>query len=262
MNIDAPFESRQEESLVFSAKDVLALRWKHGKSPTGPPPDIAVLCYQRQLMAHIRKAYRTQKVDGFFGELYRIKSIAGQAAVAGNFGIGAPAAVIMLEELAAFGTRQVVSIGLAGGLQPDLPAGSVVVCQAAFRDEGASRHYLPATEMVSADPDLTRHLEQALSKHEIPFRVGPAWTTDAPYRETWHKAEAFQKDGFLAVEMESAAVLAAGRALGIPVGAAFVISDSLAGGRWAPDAEPQRAMHILQELLRAVLGMAVEGGGS
>jgi uridine phosphorylase len=260
MSLNEPAKTTQAGSLVYSVKDLLAIRWSHGKAPAGPPPDLAVLCYQRSLLDHARKVYRTQKVAGFFGELHRVKFTSGRAAVAGNFGIGAPAAVIMLEELAAFGVRQVVSIGPAGGLQADLPAGSYVICRAAFRDEGTSRHYLPAGDMVGADPGLTRQLEQTLSICKLPFRVGQVWTTDAPYRETRLQAESFQKEGFLAVDMETSALLAAGQALGIPVGAVLAISDSLAEGHWTPDFEPKRTGRVLQDLLRAVLGLVEERG--
>jgi hypothetical protein len=58
--------------------------------------------------------------------------------------IGAPAAAIAVEELAAWGVQAVVGVGFAGAIAADLAPGDVVVCAAALRDEGTSRHYLPA----------------------------------------------------------------------------------------------------------------------
>ena len=49
----------------------------------------------------------------------------GKVAIAGNFGIGAPVAGTILEELIAFGVKRFISIGTAGTLQKNIKIGGL-----------------------------------------------------------------------------------------------------------------------------------------
>src|SRR5512146_522305 len=93
-----------EDRPVFTAADALRERWKRSRPPKVRPPETVILCYQPDLMGYARRGFAIQRVSGFFGDVYLIKVSGGKIALAGNFGIGAPAAVIQMEELAAFGT--------------------------------------------------------------------------------------------------------------------------------------------------------------
>ncbi len=55
-----------------------------------------------------------------------------------GFGVGAPAATIIMEMLGVLGVRRFVGVGTADALQPDLDTGAVLVCDRAVRDEVAS----------------------------------------------------------------------------------------------------------------------------
>jgi uridine phosphorylase len=58
------------------------------------------------------------------------------------------------------GVRSVHVVGSAGSLQRHLPIGSTVIVTGAEREDGTSHHYLPAGEIVSADPELMAALEE------------------------------------------------------------------------------------------------------
>jgi uridine phosphorylase len=90
--------------------------------------------------------------------LWFVESGLRNVAVAGRFGIGAPVAAMVLEELVALGTREFVSIGIAGCLQPRCQFGAAVVCAGAIRDEGVSHHYLPAEKFAWPSDELTARL--------------------------------------------------------------------------------------------------------
>lgn len=147
--------------------------------------------------------------------------------------LGSPAAVMALEKLVVLGARRVLVLGPCGSLATEAPIGSVVVPTLALSEEGTSRLY-------GADPDLPhkvaekslRGLEEALTSLGIPYRKGPAWTTDAPYRETRQKVKNHQAAGTVAVEMELAACLAAGAFRGATVAGLFVVSDELSALQW------------------------------
>lgn len=243
-------DDRYTSQPVLAAADVVADKLRRGIiRPRIAPPRAVIMCFQPSLLAQARQQGRTQRVSGFLGELLLLRNAPG-VAVAGGFGVGAPAAVALLEELAAFGPRQFVALGLAGGVQSDLRAGDLIVCERALRDEGTSAHYIPAARFAGADPRLTVALSDALTAATVPFRTGASWTTDAPYRETRAEVAQYRSEGILTVEMEAAALFAAGARIGIAVAAAFAVADVLE----APgpsDADRARAAASLRALLMA-----------
>ena len=132
-----------------------------------------------------------------------------------GFGIGAPAAAMVLEELVELGATRFVSLGFAGALSSDLDFDDVVVCSKALRDEGVSHHYLAPARYSFPSPTLSAQLLRALSADGEPVSEGPSWTIDAIFRETIAEATAYRDEGILTVEMEAAALFAVGEVLGV-----------------------------------------------
>jgi uridine phosphorylase len=211
-----------------------------GWDPLGEPfPETAVMIYSRPLGRQLLRRYpeaRRRQVPGI-PDLYEVPMPGGPVALAGGFGIGGPAAAVVLEQLVAVGVRQVVSVGGAGGLDAALAIGDVVVCDRALRDEGVSYHYLPPEErFVHPDPELTGRLVRALNRRVADgVRVAGTWTTDAPYRETRAEVDSHRAEGVFTVEMEAASLAAVARHRGVRFAAAFAIMDSLAGDAWRPE---------------------------
>jgi uridine phosphorylase len=218
-----------------------------------PAPRSAVLCLYTGVMHRFAWKYPSKRVKGFLGDVHLLKKTGGTVAVLGNFGIGAPAITGIAEEMMAWGAEHLVILSLAGGLQPDLLPGSVVVCDRAIRDEGTSYHYLPAAREVRGSASLVSAISKTLEEHGIPTTAGATWSTDAPYRETRQEAELFQSEGVKAVDMESAGLFAAAQVRGREAASVFVIGDSLAGPRWSAPPD-MRALHLrLKSVLEALI---------
>ena len=184
-----------------------------------------------------------------FLDLHTFDDSDGTVGVIGGFGIGAPAATSVVESLRAIGVREFVSMGAAGGLQPGLAPGDVVVCDRAVRDEGVSHHYLPSARWAEPSPGLTARFHDQLTTAGLSPTAGSAWTIDAPFRETVAEAEHYADEGVAVVEMEAAALFSVAEVRGIEVAAAFAISDSLADGEWVPHFADAR---LAESLLRMV----------
>jgi uridine phosphorylase len=238
---------------IFTAADLLAHRRAAGTGPRLSPPTGAIFCYQRSLLESVLRRRRVQKVGGFLGDLFLLKSTGGRVGIIGNFGVGAPAAVVTLEELAAFGVKVVISIGMAGGLQSGLSAGDLVICDRAVRDEGTSLHYLEPSKTVSAPAELVARLQKTLQTSGYPCLTGPTWTIDAPYRELYRDVIQHQEEGVMTVDMEAAGLLAAGQHLKLPVGVAFAIGDTLNGIRWRLDFDQRKTQRGLEILMEAAV---------
>lgn len=241
---------------MLTAKLMVDFRIQQGSLKGVQAPETVILCLYKGIMHRFLFKYPSRQVSGFLGDLYLLNKSKGRIGVLGNFGIGAPVAASMAEEMIAWGVKHLVLLSLAGGLQPDLVPGSVVVCNQAVRDEGTSYHYLPPTKLIEADPSLIDRLSKALSQNGLDHKIGGTWSTDAPYRETKEEATQFQKEGILAVDMESAGLFAVGRMHQIRTASVFVIGDSLAAPRWSAPPNMAELHRVLKSVFR-VLTMAL-----
>lgn len=250
-----PFPLRPDKpslSPFLSAAQMIAFRRQHGLAGVQPPNSV-ILCLYKGVMQHFWLRYRTAQVKGFLGDFYLIQQRQNQVGVMGNFGIGSPVVSSLADELAAWGVKNIVLLSLAGGLQPTLASGALVIANRALRDEGASYHYLPASQSVAASPELVNKLSAAFSQKGLTSTIGPTWSTDAPYRESREEAQAYQAHGIQTVDMESAGLFAVGQVRGLQTASVFIVGDNLVAPRWTPppDMRPlhQKFKTILKELI-------------
>ncbi len=97
-----------------------------------------------------------------------------------------------------------------------------------------------------------------MEARDIPVQLGTSWTTDAPYRETWEKADNFRRGGMLTVEMEASAVFAVGQALKLQVGAAVVVADPLLRRSWNTFEEELLVNQTLQQVFNTIIAMYLQ----
>lgn len=142
--------------------------------------------------------------------------------------IGGPYAVLVAEQLWAAGAQLIVGITSAGCVSPTLPLPSLVIIDQAVRDEGTSLHYVPpAITIDTPTPAMLDVLVQELSTVAADVRRGPAWTTDAPYRETADQLRLWADRGMLAVEMQAASLFAFAQARAANVAMVALVSNSV-----------------------------------
>lgn len=217
------------------------------------PPKMVIFCPQAAVLQHAVKRWRGKRVNGFFCEVYLLGKAKNRVAVAGRFGVGAPVVGVLVEEFAAWGVAEFVWLGIAGGLQPSLNCGDLVLVETAVRDEGTSHHYLPAEATVSASQELMAWVGTAVRPANLPLHRGSTWSTDAPYRETAVAVAHYQQQGVQTVEMEVAALFAVAQHCQKQAAALLAVSDSLAGGAWQPASDPKRPERHLTQVLDAVV---------
>lgn len=191
----------------------------------------ALLCFDPGHFRRMKKSITGQVVRGLSGEVWLCD---GGIVVCGKTGIGAPAAVVLVEELIALGIKRIVTLGTAGALHDNLHAGDVVLCTEAFVDEGTSAHYIPGVSTGTPSLVLLSDVEAWLQLKNINLFRRKAWTTDAPYRETRQKLDKFLSLGADVVEMESSALYTVAVFRKIDLLSVFVIGDSISEGAWKP----------------------------
>lgn len=142
--------------------------------------------------------------------------------------LGAPMAVMALEEMLRRGVRELIFLGLAGSLTPDMKPGDLWCPQAGLSTEGTSAHY-PAA--MTPDNELHERIFGLADQRRLTVHNGLHWSTDGFFRETAGLVERHRQAGASAVDMECTALWAAARFRGIKLVALMVISDLLHDGR-------------------------------
>ncbi len=145
--------------------------------------------------------------------------------------VGAPACVAMLEDTRSlFTTDKYILFGGAGCLNRDIARGKVMVPTAAYRDEGTSYHYAPASDYI--DMPTYPVVQAFMEENHIPYVLGKTWTTDAIFRETESNFLKRKAEGCLTVEMESAAAQAMCTFRGLYLYSFFLCGDLLDAPEW------------------------------
>lgn len=246
------FAGKHAHDAFFSPADFVAYKREQGPYPDFVVPGGVILSYQPSLVRHILATEETEQVN-FANGMTLLSDTGGRIGVIGGFGIGAPAASTILEELIALGVRRFISMGTAGSLQKTLAIGALTVCDRAIRDEGVSHHYLASETFAYPTPELTATFVDQIKQLGHDPLVGPSWTTDTPYRETVEEAKHYQQEGVLTVEMEAAALFAVAQYREVEIASGFAISDSLAELTWTPRFSSDETQQGLVTLYRAAV---------
>ncbi len=159
-------------------------------------------------------------------------TVDGERLVVVRADIGGAISAGILEVLIAIGCRTFVAVGSSGGLTDRHPPGTVVVPDAAIRDEGVSYHYLAPGRTVHQDPGVQGALRAALDDAGLPHVGGAVWTTDALFRETPQRVTTRIAEGAVAVDMEAASLAAVATFRAVRLGHAVYIADTLHGDEW------------------------------
>lgn len=174
-------------------------------------------------------------VNGYTG-LYNGKRVSVMAS-----GMGMPSMGIYSYELFKFyDVDNIIRIGTAGSLQPDLKIRDLAIAMGACTDSNyAAQYELPGTFAPIASFDLLRKaVDQAEKMSNISYKVGNVASSDVFYSER-PTMEAWQKMGVLAVEMETAALYMNAARTGKNALTICTISDSLVTGEVTTSEERQ-----------------------
>lgn len=172
-------------------------------------------------------------------------------------GIGGPSAAIALEELANLGAHTFVRVGTAGGIQPKVKSGDLVIATSAVRQEGTSAEYAPAGYPATADFTVIQALHQAAPEAHI----GVVQSKDSFYGQhdpqrmptASHLAyewEAWKRLGVLASEMECAALFTVGAFRRVRCGAILLV---MANQERAKAGLPDPVVHDTQAAIEAAV---------
>lgn len=208
--------------IALSAKDIKGAKYAILPGDPGRVSKIAKYLKKTELIK-VNREYTS-----YLGEL------AGEKVLVISTGMGGPSTAICVEELAQIGIEYLVRVGTSGGMQLDVNAGDVVIAQAAIRQEGTSKEYVPIEFPAVANFELTASLKEAADELGYPNHVGVVQCKDSfygqhsPHRmpvsyELEQKWNAWIKAGTLASEMETASLFTVASTLRLKAAAVLLV---------------------------------------
>jgi purine-nucleoside phosphorylase len=112
------------------------------------------------------------------------------------------------------GTRTVIQIGNCGALADELGAGDLFIADRAYCGEGAAQYYKPDGKWVAGSPGLLQSKTLSGLKAGA-YRIGSIYSTAALFAEGEKDVEQWFREGFSAVDMETAATYAVAEYFGM-----------------------------------------------
>ncbi len=152
-------------------------------------------------LADARLVNDIRGVQGYTG-YYNGKRVSVMAS-----GMGIPSIAIYSYELFNYyGVKNIIRVGSAGAIHPDLAVRDIVIGMGACTNSNyASQYNLPGNFAPIASYELLSKAVAAAENEKVRFMVGNLYSSDCFYDDSVSLA-AWQKMGVLAVEMESAAL--------------------------------------------------------
>lgn len=174
----------------------------------------------------------TFPVTSAFGRVfdtYRYIKINGEKILLVYPTMGSAGCVCDTELLIASGIKQIVAFGTCGRLDKHIAQNTIILPTSAYREEGTSYHYIPASDEINVNKDALIVCRDIFKKNNFTTIEGKIWTTDAVYRETHGKVALMKERGCVGVEMELSALLALAQYRKIKF-TEFLIGDDLVDG--------------------------------
>lgn len=165
-------------------------------------------------------------------------------------GMGMPSMGIYSYELyTEYGVENILRIGSAGALSPDIALRDIVVAMGACTNSNfAAQYQLHGTFAPIASYPLLRAATEACDALGARWHVGNVLSSDTFYTDDVAANDGWRQMGVLAVEMETAALYMTAARLHKNALAICTVSDSLVTGEALPAAERQTSFTEMMEI--------------
>jgi uridine phosphorylase len=177
-----------------------------------------------------------------------------------SHGVGSAGAAVCFEELCRAGVTRLIRAGTAGGMQPSVLDGHLVVADAAVRAEGFTDQLVPPGYPAVSDPQLAEALLQAASLAENPVHRGIVLTTAVfyPHDVLGSSLPMWQQAGVVAVEMEAAALFVVAQLHGAAAGAILAIDGNPLIERDETMAGYNPHRQVVRDAVEVMIGAALD----
>jgi uridine phosphorylase len=178
------------------------------------------LLLAQELLERPRMSNHARGLWGYSG-----RTPAGDELTIQATGIGGPSAAAVLTDLAELGVRRAIRIGTCAGRDPETRAGDLLVVDRAVAAAGSAAAFgLAGEDEVAPDPELLERLRAELAGEAGVVAIASFDALPAPE----------PPPRVAAADMQTVAVLARGRELGVASAALLIVSEG-GGGKALSD---------------------------
>ena len=190
-------------------------------------------------------------VQGYTG-YYRGKRVSVMAS-----GMGIPAVSIYARELfTAYDVDNIIRIGTAGAISPELGLMDVVAGTSASTDSNFGAHFgFPFVLAPTASFELLYRARQAADRLGLPLHIGPMYCSDTLYDDDIDYDPVMRKMHVLAAEMESAGLYLEGMRCGKNALCLCAIVEDTSTGA---ETSPEESEIAIDRMVRIALEAAID----
>ena len=124
----------------------------------------------------------------------------------------------------------IIRIGTCGALDENIKVGDLFIVDKVIRGDGVTPYYVDKNFQTVADKRISDTMFNVAKEMGLNVHRGTAWTTDALLKETRDLVEAKRKEGALAVDMVSSAILTIAQTYNVKAGSILAVSDNVVTG--------------------------------
>ncbi len=137
---------------------------------------------------------------------------------------------ITAEVMCNAGIQNIIRIGSCGTLDEKIKVGDLIIADRVIRGDGVTPYYVDKTFQTKADKELSDTMFEVAKGMGVGIHRGTVWTTDALLRETREVVEKKRKEGAIAVDMVSSALLTIAQVYNVKACSILAVSDNLITG--------------------------------
>jgi uridine phosphorylase len=233
-----------KEPSLLKASDLVAWKRKRGAYNFKELPDLAIIAIKRNMFSKVISPF-TKRAKGINGSHFIYKS---KVLLCSEFGSGASAMIMLLEELRALGVRQFIFIGSAGILDDSVKEGSAHIVQKAVSLSGTTFFYSEKDELECYDLSFFEKV-----KNKCNLTPKTILSTDSPFRETPSLIDHYKSKGCALVDMECASIYAFSQFYKIPSACILVGADTLTSSEWKAPNNIKNVLIVQQKIVLDLL---------
>ena len=212
------------------------IKFREGQDTKIELPKVAVGVFSNHLFKDIVEKFQTKEVGYISGaNIERSVYILNYNGIHITFfmaGVSGAWLCSDIEELHAQGVNKFIIFGNCGVLDSKIEDCSIIIPTLAYREDGASYHYVEDSDSIEMNPKYMNEFIDILNKYNFDYIKAPTWTTDAFYRETKDKIKKYKELGVKTVEMEASSIAAVCKYLNIDYFTFYYAGDNLDSVEW------------------------------
>jgi len=195
-------------------------------------------------------------VSDYRGLLVYTGLLGGVPVTVATHGMGAGSAGIVFEELIMLGAKRIIRMGTSGGMPGKAEKGDYILADSAGTLPGACglAQYAPGlVPPLAPDIRLATGIQDLLESAGLRVRVGAVFCSDAFYAEDEGFGERLARQGFVAVDMETATLYLIARLRGVSAASLLLVTNVIGEHEppaWDPDEKLLEALRALAPIAR------------